>query len=201
MSGTQRIRLARLGVEPHDAVVEQHAGRWRDDARSERGQQRLRHRTHVAAPVDDAEVRGARRGLRRFVVAHLLEAAAEGLVERPRIRDVAAPVRCAAPWLQRMRKDARACARGVGPPVMPGTANTRPPRYDATSGSTNARAIAGEIGHATGIRPWRARRATSAFAMAPAYSSRAPSCAIAVKRLRQCALVEALFGDRWSTRR
>src|SRR6185503_10875900 len=80
LAGPERVRLSRLRVEPHDAVVERDAGRGRDDARAESGEQRLRDRAEVALAVDHAEVRGA-----ALLVARGLEARAPGGLECARI--------------------------------------------------------------------------------------------------------------------
>src|SRR5262249_12711947 len=100
----ERVGFARLRVEPHDAIVEEEAGRGRYHARAEDRQQRLRHRAHVAVAVDDREVRGTRGRVRRFgeaggvtqAITHAGKARVEGLVEGARISDVACRARRAA---------------------------------------------------------------------------------------------------------
>src|SRR6185436_6765808 len=80
----ERVRLSRLRVEPHDAVVERDAGRGRDAARAEGGEQRLRDRAEVALLVDHAEVRGA-----ALLVARGLKAGAPGRLQPAREVDIA----------------------------------------------------------------------------------------------------------------
>src|SRR2546426_2575849 len=59
LAGRDRVRLARLGVEPDHAVVEQDPGARDDHPRTKERHGRVSQRDHVAAPVDDADVRRA----------------------------------------------------------------------------------------------------------------------------------------------
>src|SRR6185503_708532 len=80
----ERVRLARLGIEPHDAVVEEYPGQRRDYARAEYREQSLCHRAQVAGAIHDAEV-----GRAAVAVAHRLEAGSPCGIERACIVHVA----------------------------------------------------------------------------------------------------------------
>src|SRR5439155_1788581 len=83
LSGPERVRLPRLRIEPHDAVVEQHAGGRRDNARAEYGEIGLRHRAQISVTVDDAEVSRA-----AVPVAGIVEPRAPDLVEDSGVVDI-----------------------------------------------------------------------------------------------------------------
>ena len=63
------------GIEPHHAVVHQHAGLRQHHAAAHGGEQRRRHRHHGALGVADREMGGAALGRRRLGVAQPARAA------------------------------------------------------------------------------------------------------------------------------